>query len=109
MALRVQQERMNEPALAAEEYILLYQLTPDRLRLARPSAIVLHPGPMNRGLEIDDAVANGPQSCILKQVTNGLAVRMALLFNLAGGANVMQTDAPQTGAPLTGEGPNAAD
>jgi aspartate carbamoyltransferase catalytic subunit len=104
MALRVQQERMNEPALAAEEYILLYQLTPERLRMARPDAIVLHPGPMNRGLEIDDAVADGPQSCILEQVTNGLAVRMALLFHLVGGPN-----ATQSGAPQTGEGPNAAD
>jgi aspartate carbamoyltransferase catalytic subunit len=102
LALRVQQERMNEPALAAEEYILLYQLTPERLRLARPDAIVLHPGPMNRGLEIDDAVADGPQSCILEQVTNGLAVRMALLFHLVGGGNVMQTGATQTGSPQTG-------
>jgi aspartate carbamoyltransferase catalytic subunit len=84
MALRVQQERHGEPALSAEEYILLYQLTPERLRLARPDAIVLHPGPMNRGLEIDDAVADGPQSCVLEQVTNGLAVRMALLFQLLG-------------------------
>jgi aspartate carbamoyltransferase catalytic subunit len=109
LALRVQQERMNEPALAPEEYILLYQLTPERLRLARPDAIVLHPGPMNRGLEIDDAVADGPQSCILEQVTNGLAVRMALLFHLVGGGNVMQTGATQTGAPQLGEGGNAAD
>jgi len=84
IVLRVQQERLHEPALPLNEYILLYQLTPERLRMARPDAIVLHPGPMIRGLEIDPAVADGPQSCILEQVTNGLAVRMALLFLLIG-------------------------
>jgi aspartate carbamoyltransferase catalytic subunit len=82
MVLRVQQERLHEPALPLNEYILLYQLTPERLRIARPDALVLHPGPMIRGLEIDPAVADGPQSCVLEQVTNGLAVRMALLFVL---------------------------
>jgi len=86
IVLRVQQERLHEPALPLEEYILLYQLTPERLRLARPDALVLHPGPMIRGLEIDPAVADGAQSCVLQQVTNGLAVRMALLFLLIGGA-----------------------
>ena len=84
IVLRVQQERLHEPALPLDEYILLYQLTPERLRLARPGALVLHPGPMIRGLEIDPAVADGPQSCVLEQVTNGLAVRMALLFLLIG-------------------------
>ena len=59
--LRVQQERLHEPALALDEYILQYQLTPERLRRARPDALVLHPGPMVRGLEIDPAVADGPQ------------------------------------------------
>jgi aspartate carbamoyltransferase catalytic subunit len=82
MVLRVQQERLHEPALPLDEYILLYQLTPERLKIARPDALVLHPGPMIRGLEIDPAVADGPQSCVLEQVTNGLAVRMALLFVL---------------------------
>ena len=86
LVLRVQQERHNEPALALEEYVLLYQLTPERLRRARPDALVLHPGPMVRGLEIDPAVADGPQSCVLEQVTNGLAVRMALLLLLMLGA-----------------------
>jgi len=85
MALRVQTERLHEPALPPDEYIAGYQLTPDRLRLARPDALVLHPGPMNRGLEIDSAVADGSQSCVLEQVTNGLAVRMALLYHLVGG------------------------
>ncbi|MFZ0979394.1 MAG: aspartate carbamoyltransferase catalytic subunit [Candidatus Acidiferrales bacterium] len=91
MVLRVQTERIHEPALAAEEYILGYQLTAKRLRLARPDALVLHPGPMIRGLEIDPVVADGAQSCVLEQVTNGLAVRMALLYHLIGGAPV---DAP---------------
>jgi len=91
MVLRVQTERIHEPALAAEEYILLYQLTAGRLRLAAPDALVLHPGPMIRGLEIDPAVADGPQSGVLEQVTNGLAVRMALLYHLVGGA---PADAP---------------
>jgi len=80
IVLRVQQERLHEPALPLDEYILLYQLTPVRLKIAGPDALVLHPGPMIRGLEIDPAVADGPQSCVLEQVTNGLAVRMALLF-----------------------------
>jgi aspartate carbamoyltransferase catalytic subunit len=93
IALRVQTERLDEPALAAEEYILRYQLTPRRLKLARPDALVLHPGPMIRGLEIDDAVADGPQSCVLEQVTNGLAIRMALLYHLVGGAPVENTTA----------------
>jgi aspartate carbamoyltransferase catalytic subunit len=88
MVLRVQQERIHEPALPADEYIMQYQLTPERLRLAKPDAIVLHPGPMIRGLEIDPAVADGPQSCVLEQVTNGLAVRMALLFQLIGRPSV---------------------
>jgi aspartate carbamoyltransferase catalytic subunit len=82
---------LHEPALAPEEYILRYQLTGERLRLARPDALVLHPGPMIRGLEIDPAVADGPQSAVLEQVTNGLAVRMALLYHLIGRA---PADAP---------------
>lgn len=91
MVLRVQTERLHEPPIAAEEYILGYQLTPERLRLASPDAIVLHPGPMNRGLEIDPGVADGPQSAVLEQVSNGLAIRMALLYHLVGGA---PADAP---------------
>ncbi len=89
IVLRVQTERLHEPALAAEEYILrLPAHARERLKLARPDALVLHPGPMIRGLEIDPAVADGPQSCVLEQVTNGLAVRMALLYHLIGGAAV---------------------
>jgi len=90
--LRVQTERIDEPALSAEEFILCYQLTHERLRRAKPDALVLHPGPMIRGLEIDPVVADGPQSCVLEQVTNGLAVRMALLYHLVGGAPVDATD-----------------
>jgi aspartate carbamoyltransferase catalytic subunit len=88
IVLRVQLERMHEPPLPLEEYILQYQLTPVRLRRAKPDAIVLHPGPMNRGVEIDPAVADGPQSCVREQVTNGLAVRMNLLYLLIGGAPI---------------------
>ncbi len=87
ITLRVQQERLHEPALAIDEYILQFQLTPARLKIAKPDALVLHPGPMIRGLEIDPAVADGPQSCVLEQVTNGLAVRMALLFLMIGGVD----------------------
>jgi aspartate carbamoyltransferase catalytic subunit len=86
---------------AADEYIRRYQLTPERLRLARPDAIVMHPGPMIRGLEIDPAVADGPQSCVLEQVTNGLAVRMTLLFHLI--------SAPATDAPHPAKESHASD
>jgi aspartate carbamoyltransferase catalytic subunit len=85
LVLRVQTERLHEPALSANDYVLLYQLNGERLRRAKPDAIVLHPGPMNRGIEISPEVADGPQSCVLEQVTNGIAVRMALLFLLAAG------------------------
>jgi aspartate carbamoyltransferase catalytic subunit len=92
LTLRVQQERLHEPALAIDEYILQFQLTPERLRRAKPDALVLHPGPMIRGLEIDPAVADGPQSCVLEQVTNGLAVRMALLFLMIGADTSSERD-----------------
>ncbi len=102
IVLRVQTERIHEPAIADEEYILGYQLTEARLGLAQPDALVLHPGPMIRGLEIDSAVADGAQSGVLEQVANGLAVRMALLYHLVGGAPV---DAPHPAK----ERSNAAD
>ncbi len=86
LVLRVQTERLHEPALSANDYVLLYQLNAERLRRAKADAIVLHPGPMNRGVEISPEVADGPQSCVLEQVTNGIAVRMALLFLLTGSA-----------------------
>jgi aspartate carbamoyltransferase catalytic subunit len=87
LALRVQSERLHEPALSLNDYILLYQLSAERLRRAKPDAIVLHPGPLNRGIEITPDVADSAQSCILEQVTNGIAVRMALLFLLMAGGD----------------------
>jgi len=86
LVLRVQTERMHEPTISNEDYVLGYQLNAQRLRHAKPNALVLHPGPMNRGSEITSEVADGPQSCVLEQVTNGIAVRMALLFLLISGA-----------------------
>jgi len=85
LVLRVQTERQHEPSISAEDYVLGYQLDAARLRRAKPGAIILHPGPMNRGIEITPEVADGPQSCVLEQVTNGVAVRMALLFLLISG------------------------
>jgi aspartate carbamoyltransferase catalytic subunit len=78
--LRLQNERMKGALLpSAQEYFRNYGLTPEKLQLARPGAIVMHPGPMNRGVEIDSHVADGTQSVILPQVTFGIAVRMAVL------------------------------
>jgi aspartate carbamoyltransferase catalytic subunit len=80
MMLRLQRERMEEGLVPSlEEYFRQYGLTPERLANAAPDAIVMHPGPMNRGVEIADAVADGPQSVILDQVGNGVAVRMAVM------------------------------
>jgi aspartate carbamoyltransferase catalytic subunit len=85
MTLRLQLERQRKGFLPSlKEYFKLYGLTADRLKLAEKDAIVMHPGPMNRGVEIASTVADGPQSVILEQVTNGLAVRMAVLYLLAG-------------------------
>jgi aspartate carbamoyltransferase catalytic subunit len=85
--LRLQNERMKGALLpSAQEYFKQYGLTPDKLALARPDAIVMHPGPMNRGVEIDSEVADGPQSVILPQVTYGIAVRMAVMSLLMGPA-----------------------
>ena len=85
LGLRVQTERLYEPSISLNDYILLYQLSADRMKYAKPDAIVLHPGPLNRGIEITPEVADGAQSCVLEQVTNGIAVRMALLYLLATG------------------------
>jgi len=83
--LRLQNERMSGALLpSAQEYFKSYGLTPERLALAHPDAIVMHPGPMNRGVEIDSAVADGPQAVILPQVTFGIAVRMAVMSIVAG-------------------------
>jgi len=85
MCLRIQRERQTSnffPSL--HEYVKLFSLTKDRLKLAKKDCIVMHPGPMNRGVEISNEVADGSQSVILKQVTNGLAVRMAVMYLLLG-------------------------
>jgi aspartate carbamoyltransferase catalytic subunit len=82
--LRLQNERMRGALLpSAQEYFKHYGLTADKLAYAAPDAIVMHPGPMNRGVEIDSAVADGPQAVILSQVTFGIAVRMAVLGMIA--------------------------
>lgn len=84
--LRIQLERQKKglfPSL--REYGVLYGINSERLKLAKPDALVLHPGPMNRGVEITPQVADGNQSVIVEQVTNGVAVRMALLYLLTGG------------------------
>jgi len=86
MMLRIQRERqsnVNFPSL--REYYDFFGLTEERLELAAPHAAVMHPGPMNRGVEIESSVADGEQSLILDQVTNGVAIRMAILYLLAGG------------------------
>lgn len=83
--LRLQNERMKGAVLpSAQEYFREYGLTPAKLAVAKPDAIVMHPGPMNRGVEIDSSVADGVQSVILKQVTFGIAVRMAVMSMVAG-------------------------
>jgi aspartate carbamoyltransferase catalytic subunit len=85
MALRLQNERMQGALLpSTQEYFKSYGLTQAMLALAKPDAIVMHPGPMNRGVEIDSAVADGRQAVILPQVTFGIAVRMAVMAMLAG-------------------------
>ena len=83
--LRLQQERMQSALLpSAHEYFRVYGLTEKRLKRAAKDAIVMHPGPINRGVEIDSAVADGLQSVILQQVTNGIAVRMAVMSMVMG-------------------------
>jgi aspartate carbamoyltransferase catalytic subunit len=86
MMLRIQQERMQGaffPSL--REYFNVFGMTAERVRLAKPGVIIMHPGPINRGVEIASEVADGPYSVILEQVANGVAVRMAVLYLLAGG------------------------
>jgi aspartate carbamoyltransferase catalytic subunit len=88
MMLRIQQERMQGaffPSL--REYFNVFGMTKERVTLAKPDVIIMHPGPMNRGVEIASDVADGPYSVILEQVANGVAVRMAVLYLLAGGVD----------------------
>lgn len=85
MMLRLQKERMQSALLPSEvEFFHTYALTPKTLAYAKPDALVMHPGPINRGVEIDSSVADGPQSVILQQVTYGIAVRMAVMSICAG-------------------------
>ena len=85
MVLRIQHERMHGHFIpSVREYFTLFGLTPERMRRAAGDVIVMHPGPMNRGVEIDSEVADGPFSVILEQVSNGVAVRMAVLYLLSG-------------------------
>lgn len=80
IGLRIQNERIGSPLLSSTaEYFKMYGITESRVKLAKPNALVMHPGPMNRGVEIASSVADGSQSVILKQVNNGIAVRMAVM------------------------------
>ena len=93
MMLRIQMERQSNIMLPSlREYARFYGLNPTNIKLAKPDAIVMHPGPMNRGVEISSMVADGVQNVILDQVENGVAVRMALLY-LVSGVESMQTTA----------------
>ena len=92
--LRLQRERMRGAMLPSEqEYFQLYGLTEERLRLARPDVIVMHPGPINRGVEMDSQVADGPRSVILQQVSFGIAVRLAVTAMTMGAQSVRQSSA----------------
>ena len=84
MTLRLQKERMVAAEIPNEKsYFDNYGITNETLKLTKPGAIVMHPGPVNRNIELDSEVADGPQSVILKQVTNGIAIRMATMKVLA--------------------------
>jgi aspartate carbamoyltransferase catalytic subunit len=89
MMLRVQRERMSAAYFPSErEYARRYGLDARRAGLLPGHAIVMHPGPMNRGMEITAEVADGPRSVIVEQVTNGVSIRMAVLYLLLGGADI---------------------
>ena len=85
MMLRVQLERQHEPGFPASEYFQFYGLRLEHLELAKPDAIVMHPGPINRGREMSSEVADSQRSVILNQVENGIAVRMAVLERVMAG------------------------
>ena len=86
MMLRIQQERQGKTLMpSAREYARFYGLNPENLKLAKPGAMVMHPGPINRGVEMSSAVVDGDSSWILKQVENGVAVRMSMLYHVCGG------------------------
>src|SRR4029077_7441026 len=98
MMLRIQRERQGANFFpTVEEYSQYYCLTEDVVRLAKPEVIILHPGPLNRGLEIATAVADGPYSLIMNQVTNGVAVRMAILYLLVARSKAEDAQADASG------------
>jgi aspartate carbamoyltransferase catalytic subunit len=84
MLLRVQKERLGGLPLFVERYVAEYQITPKRLARAKPDALVMHPGPMVRGMELTDAVADSSRSLVLRQVKNGVPIRMAILARAFG-------------------------
>jgi aspartate carbamoyltransferase catalytic subunit len=86
MLLRVQKERLAGRKIKLEDYISRYQMTPARLKLAKRDALVMHPGPIIRGLELTGEVADCPQSVIVQEVANGVPVRMAILARAMGKA-----------------------
>jgi aspartate carbamoyltransferase catalytic subunit len=100
MGLRVQRERMRGSALSIDEYVDRYQITEERLARVAPGARYLHPGPINEGVEVTREVARGPRSLVLEQVTNGVAVRTAVLVLLSGAVprGLSGADAPGRGA-----------
>ena len=95
IALRLQLERQQERYIPSfREYTRLYGIDEEKIRKARPDCIVMHPGPVNRGVELSPEVADGPRSVILEQVTNGIAVRMAALYLVAGASHSETADLP---------------
>lgn len=93
MLLRIQHERQEAQLVPGlREYRLRYGLTRERMGLAKPDVLIMHPGPINRGVELDSEVADGPYSVILDQVTNGLAVRMAVLYLVCGAPRLTEED-----------------
>jgi aspartate carbamoyltransferase catalytic subunit len=105
MILRIQRERQTDAFFPSmREYAVHYGLHLDQLDLAAPEAIVMHPGPMNRGIEVSSEIADGGRSLILDQVTNGVAVRMAVLYLLAGGAGKSENGARRGSSPTVREG-----
>ena len=104
--LRLQHERMNGAFLPSEhEYFQLFGLSQRRIDKAKPDAIVMHPGPINRGVEIDSAIADGPRSVILEQVSNGLAIRMAVMSMCIGTQNLALSQANRPAEALEAESP----
>jgi aspartate carbamoyltransferase catalytic subunit len=86
MMLRIQQERQGKTLMPnAREYSRYFGLNPENIKLAKPNAMIMHPGPINRGVEMSSTVVDGDQSWILKQVENGVAVRMSMLYHVCGG------------------------